>query len=92
MLFSYVNVFIDHYVVLRSRSRTPEELELQMKPKGRNENGSARAIVAWMVDILRIQRSKYASPDMRRVVGFQDVLTGVTQFSVSQQESFAGIM
>jgi hypothetical protein len=60
-----------------------------MQAKARNENWSASAIVPRMVDVLYIQRSKYAPPQMRRVVGFQDALAGVIQISVSQQETCA---
>ena len=77
---------IDRGFVLRLRCGHAEKSKLQMEPNGRNEHRSAGAIVSRMVDVLRVKRCKNAPPNVRSVIGFQDVLTGITQVSVSEQE------
>jgi hypothetical protein len=52
--------------------------KLQVQTKGWNEHRPAGAIVSGVIDVLCVQRRKNASPDVRRVVSFEDVLTRVT--------------
>src|ERR1035437_1580846 len=61
--------------------------EFKVQAKNRNDDGPSVAVVAWIVDVLQVERGKHAAPKMRGVVGFPDVLASVTQFSISQQET-----
>ena len=63
--------------------------KLDMKAQRRRKQRAAVAVVAGVVDVLRVERSEDAAPDVQRVVGFDNVLAAVVQFAVAEQEAEA---
>src|SRR5579872_969117 len=54
-----------------------------------NDDRSAVAVVSGIVDVLNIGRQIDSSPDMERVVGFQDIFSAVVEMTVAEQETEA---
>jgi len=61
--------------------------KLDMQAEGWREDRAAVAIVAGVVDVLRIERGEDAAPHVQRVIGFENVFAAIVQVAVAQQES-----
>src|SRR5262245_45266297 len=63
--------------------------ELDVKAEHLDEDWPAIAVVARMIDVLQTARHRQATPEVRRVVGLDDVLAAVAERPVAKQESLA---
>jgi hypothetical protein len=63
------------------------KLEFQMQTKAGNDDRAADAIVAGVIDVLQIEGSENAAPNVGRVVTLLNRLAPVTERSISQQKS-----
>src|SRR5256885_9145078 len=62
-----------------------------MKAQHLDERWAAVLVVARVVDVLQASRRRYAAPEMRGVVRFEDVLATITQRPVSKQKPLAAL-
>src|SRR5579863_4034146 len=73
----------------QAEARATSSSKLDMQAEGRSNQGAAVAVVAGVVDVLRVERREDSAPHVQRVVGFDNVLAPIVQFAVAEQEAEA---
>jgi repressor of nif and glnA expression len=53
----------------------------------RNQNGAAIAVIAGIVDVLKIEAGVNATPEMHGVIGLEDIFPAVGEAAISQQKA-----
>jgi hypothetical protein len=64
-----------------------DALEIYVQPEAGNQHRTAIAVIGGILDVLHIGRHKYPSPEMRRVISFEDILPAVPQRTVANDEA-----
>src|ERR1700735_2175472 len=73
--------------VAATRSSLSQFLEIHVETQARNQHRTPRLVVAGIIHMLQIERSKKAAPHMRRVKSFEDFLRSIGKRAITQQET-----
>src|SRR5580693_1192808 len=73
----------------QAEARATYPSKLDVKAEGRRKHGAAVAVVAGVDDVLRVESGEDATPHVKRVVSFDDVLAPIVQPAVAEQEADA---
>src|ERR1035437_9982647 len=67
------------------------ELQFQMQAKARDNHRAAIKVVGGVTHVLQIRRNEHAPPEVRGIVGFQDVLPAIGKGTIADDETQASV-
>jgi len=63
-------------------------LEFRVKSKAWYPHGTAISVISRIVNVLKIERGKSATPDVNLIISFEDILcAGMRELSISDEDA-----